>query len=130
MPRAFRWQYRWPPINKSLSFVHLDFSRLVALARRSAIEFSPFGYEQSGLHAWWRRQARNMIIMVGISQLEDVEGALTCKDVDAISCRIVKEIVRIAGNLTGGDFFSALGVEHEQARRRPSSDEEAMVSFV
>ena len=38
--------------------------------------------------------------------------------------------VRVAGNLSRSDFFSALGVEHEQTRRRPSSDEEAVVSFV
>src|SRR5713226_2479676 len=79
--------------NESLRLVHLDFGALLPLIWHSGEEFSPVGNEQTGLHSWRRRDARDMVIMIGIPLLEDVEGALTSEYVDACPGRIVKEIV-------------------------------------
>ena len=69
----------------SFRLVHLDFSLRFPLVRRSGEEFSPFGHEQACLHVWWRRDACDMFIVVGISLLEGVEGTLTGKHVDTRS---------------------------------------------
>ena len=71
-----------------------------------------------------------MVVMVGISLLENIKGTLTGENVDTPSSRVVKEIVRIAGDFGGSDFLSAFGIKDEQSRWRPSSDEEAVVGFV
>src|SRR5215469_1842608 len=79
--------------SKSFRLVHPDFSLLFPLVRHSGEEFSPLGHEQPCLHVWWCGDACYMVIMVGISLLEDVEGTLTGKHIDTPSSRVVEEIV-------------------------------------
>src|SRR5579863_7996587 len=68
--------------------------------------------------------------MIWIFLLNHFQETLTGQDVDPPSVGIVEQVVRFTCDLNGGNLLARVGIEREQARRLPASDEEPMMRLV
>ena len=111
----------------SFCLVTEDLRALLAPVRHSSEKSSPFRHEESGSGTGRRCVARDPLVMIGISLLQDINEALTSDHIDSASFRVVKEVVRITHNFGRCYCLASFRIENQQARWRAASNKQPVI---
>jgi len=101
----------WYP---SLGLVHADLG--VRFTSHGNEQFPHFRHEQTGSRAGGRGIARNPVVVIGISLLENLQKPRLGQHVDPAFASVIEQIVRVAGKFGGRCLFAALGIKDQQPR--------------
>ena len=74
--------------------------------------------------------ARNPVVVIGISVLENLQKPHLSDHVDPAFARVIEQIVRVARSRGRRDLLAALGIKDQQARWRPGTHNQPLMSFV
>src|SRR5215208_8287755 len=110
--------------------VDADFCLLGAVVGHGKVEPPRLGNEQRCAGSLRSGDFAEWLVMVGVFLLEDPDGAVPARDVDALSLGIVEDVVGVADGAEVGHRLARLGVKYQQLGWAPGPHEQTVVSFV
>src|SRR5215510_4771681 len=93
-------------------------------------QLSPIRNEETGPRAGSSLNLLDSRVVIRVLLIEDIHESPAANHIHPASGRVVKQIVCIVDDLERPGLPPGFGVNYEQPRRRPASDQQAMASFV
>src|SRR5436309_14863816 len=89
-----------------------------------------FRNKKSGASALRRVDLRQSFIVVCVGLLDDVDLARAADRVNAMTLTVIKDIVRIAGDVDLRNHVARIFVEDDKLRWHAASDKQAVIRFI